>query len=94
MTENLQQIVEDLAVRLGRPVLLGVSRKSFIGKLLGAKPGELLPATLACECLAVQAGIQMIRTHEVAASLQAIRMTEAILTEQKQNVAHRSATLA
>ena len=79
---------------LGRPVLLGVSRKSFIGKLLGAQPGERLPATLACECLAVLAGTQMIRTHEVAASLQAIRMTEAILTEQNENVAPGSEPLA
>jgi len=79
---------------LGRPVLLGVSRKSFIGKLLGAQPGQRLPATLACECLAVQAGIQMIRTHEVAASLQAIRMAEAILIEQKENVAPGSEPLA
>ena len=79
---------------LGRPVLLGVSRKSFIGKLLGAQPGQRLPATLACECLAVLAGIQMIRTHEVAASLQAIRMAEAILTEQKENVAPGSEPLA
>ena len=79
---------------LGRPVLLGVSRKSFIGKLLGVQPGQRLPATLACECLAVLAGIQMIRTHEVAASLQAIRMAEAILTEKKENVAPGSEPLA
>ena len=68
---------------LDRPVLLGVSRKSFIGKLLGAQLGQRLPATLACECLAVEAGVQMIRTHEVAATVQAIRMTEALLLERK-----------
>ncbi len=79
---------------LGRPVLLGVSRKSFIGKLLGTQPGQRLPATLACECLAVLAGIQMIRTHEVAATLQAIRMVEAILAERKTNVALGSESLA
>ncbi len=79
---------------LGRPVLLGVSRKSFIGKLLGTQPGQRLPATLACECLAVEAGVQLIRTHEVAASLQAIRMAETILAERKENVAHGSEPLA
>ena len=79
---------------LGRPVLLGVSRKSFMGKLLGTQPGQRLPATLACECHAVQAEIQMLRTHEVAATLQAIRMLEAILTERKENVAHDSKPLA
>ncbi|TMP98331.1 MAG: dihydropteroate synthase [Verrucomicrobia bacterium] len=64
---------------LNRPVLLGVSRKSFIGKLLGAEVAERLPAALACACLAVRAGARMIRTHDVAQTLQALRMAEAIL---------------
>ena len=46
---------------LERPVLLGVSRKSFIGKLLGVEVPARLPAALACACLAVEAGAQMIR---------------------------------
>src|SRR6266404_7760733 len=50
--------------RLERPVLLGVSRKSFIGKLLGAEVSARLPAALACACLAAQAGAQMVRTHD------------------------------
>ena len=61
-----------------RPMLLGVSRKSFISQLLGAKVTERLPASLACECWARQAGVQMIRTHEVAATRQAIRLTETL----------------
>jgi dihydropteroate synthase len=68
---------------LARPVLLGVSRKSFIGKLLGMEPSARLPGALACACLAVEAGVQMIRAHEAAATVQAIRMTEAILARQK-----------
>ena len=44
-----------------RPLLLGVSRKSFIGKLLGAEVNERLPASLACATLAVEAGVQIIR---------------------------------
>jgi dihydropteroate synthase len=62
-----------------RPLLLGVSRKSFIEKLTGAKLNERLPASLACATLAVAAGGQIIRTHDVAATVQALRMTEAIL---------------
>jgi dihydropteroate synthase len=62
-----------------RPLLLGASRKSFIGKLLGAEPGARLAASLACACLAVEAGVQIIRAHDVAETVQAIRMTEAIL---------------
>jgi dihydropteroate synthase len=68
---------------LERPVLLGVSRKSFIGKLLGAELAARLPGALACACLAVAAGVQIIRAHDVAETVQAIRMTEAILAKQR-----------
>jgi dihydropteroate synthase len=69
--------------KLECPVLLGVSRKSFIGKLLGADVGERLAGSLACACWAVQAGVQIIRTHDVTETVQAVRMTEAILAQQK-----------
>ena len=65
------------------PILFGVSRKSFIGKLLGAEVNERLPAALACACLAVKTGAQMVRTHDVAPTLQAVRMTEAILARSE-----------
>jgi dihydropteroate synthase len=68
---------------LQRPLLLGVSRKSFIGKLLGADVAGRLPASLACACLAVEAGVQIIRTHDVAETVQAVRMTEAVLARTK-----------
>ena len=67
---------------LGCPLLLGVSRKSFIGKLLGAGVGARLPGALACACQAVAAGAHIIRAHDVAETVQAIRMTEAILSKQ------------
>ncbi|MEI9959610.1 MAG: dihydropteroate synthase [Limisphaerales bacterium] len=69
--------------KLERPLLLGVSRKSFIGKLLGAEVDERLPASLACASLAVADGVQIIRTHDVAETVQAVRMTEAILGQVK-----------
>ncbi len=62
-----------------RPLLLGVSRKSFINQLFGAKAAERLPASLACACWAAQHGAQIIRTHDVAATRQAVRMTEILL---------------
>ena len=62
-----------------RPLLLGVSRKSFIEKLTGAKLNERLPASLACATLAVQSGVHIIRAHDVVETVQAVRMTEAIL---------------
>ncbi len=69
--------------KLRRPLLLGVSRKSFIGKLLGAEVNERLPASLVCATLAVEAGVQIIRTHDVAETVQAVRMTEALLARKK-----------
>jgi dihydropteroate synthase len=61
-----------------RPLLLGASRKSFMGQLLGAKVTERLAASVACACWAVAGGVQIIRAHDVAATRQAVRMTEAL----------------
>ena len=70
---------------LGRPLLLGVSRKSFLGKLLGAEVAHRLPGSLACTAWAVGQGGQMFRTHDVAATVQTLRMTEAILARRTDN---------
>ncbi len=67
----------------GRPLLVGASRKSFIGKLLGSETADRLPASLACACLAVAAGAQIIRAHDVVETVQAIRLTEAWLACKK-----------
>ena len=69
--------------KLRRPLLLGVSRKSFIGKLLGATLNERLPASLACATLAVADGVQIIRAHDVAETVQAVRLVEASLARKK-----------
>ena len=68
--------------KLARPLLLGASRKSFIGKLLEAEVNERLPASLACATLAVADGVQIIRTHDVAETAQAVRLTEALLARK------------
>jgi len=67
--------------KLSRPLLLGVSRKSFLEKISGATLNERLPASLACATLAIESGVQIIRTHDVRATLQAVRMTEAVLSQ-------------
>jgi dihydropteroate synthase len=69
--------------KLKRPLLLGVSRKSFLGHLTGAEMEARLPAALACSCRAVEAGVQIIRTHDVMETLPAVRMTEAIFARKK-----------
>jgi dihydropteroate synthase len=64
---------------LGHPLLIGVSRKSFIAKLSGAgKPEDRLSGSLAATAVAVFNGAAMIRTHDVAATRDAIRIAEAI----------------
>jgi dihydropteroate synthase len=74
----------DRFAHLDRPVLLGVSRKSFLGKISGLEPEQRLAPGLACACLAVAAGVQLIRTHDVAETVQAVRMTEAIIAQREE----------
>jgi len=63
---------------LNRPLLLGVSRKSFIGQLTGAAASDRLPGSLAATLSAVADGVQMIRTHDVAATRQALQVAAAL----------------
>ncbi|HET9598772.1 MAG TPA: dihydropteroate synthase [Anaeromyxobacteraceae bacterium] len=64
--------------RLGRPLLVGPSRKSFIGKVTGAEVGDRLPGTLAAVAACVLAGVEFVRVHDVAAARQAARVAAAI----------------
>jgi dihydropteroate synthase len=63
---------------LGRPLLVGPSRKSFIGKVTGAEVGERLPGTLAAVTACVLAGVELLRVHDVAAVRQAARVAAAL----------------
>jgi len=64
---------------LGAPLLVGVSRKSLIGRVLGRAPGERLYGGLGLAALAVSLGARIIRTHDVGPTLDAIRMVSAVL---------------
>ncbi|MDE2296222.1 MAG: dihydropteroate synthase [Gammaproteobacteria bacterium] len=64
---------------LGSPVLVGVSRKSFIGRVLGREVGERLYGGLGLAALTVAGGARIVRTHDVAPTLDAIRMVDAVL---------------
>ena len=66
---------------LGRPILLGVSRKSFIGRLFGAEPDDRLGASLACALWAAGSGAGVFRVHDVAETVQALRMREILNQE-------------
>ena len=64
---------------LGSPLLVGVSRKSFIGRVLGRQLAQRLHGGLGLASLAVTMGARIIRTHDVAATHDAIRMVSAVL---------------
>lgn len=65
--------------RLHRPLLLGVSRKSFIPKVSGeSDDADRLAGSLACASWGAHQGVNIVRTHDVAATRQALRLTEAI----------------
>lgn len=67
-------------VRLGRPLVLGVSRKSVLGAVTGTGTSDRTPAGLACAVWAALQGGSVIRTHDVAPTVQALVMTAAIDT--------------
>jgi dihydropteroate synthase len=70
--------------QLERPLLVGASRKSFIGKLLGVDLHRRLPGSIAAACWASWHGAQILRVHDVAETVQAVRMCEAIARAQSQ----------
>jgi dihydropteroate synthase len=63
---------------LGCPILLGPSRKSFIGKVLDLPPEERLEGTAAVVALSVLRGAHLIRVHDVRQMVRVVRMVEAI----------------
>ena len=64
---------------LGCPLLVGVSRKSFIGRLTGrSDAADRLPGSLAATAVAVYNGAAIIRTHDVAETRDAVRVAEAL----------------
>lgn len=67
--------------RIGVPVLIGTSRKSFIGRVLDRDVDRRLPGTLATVTASIMNGAHIVRVHDVAAARDAARMTDAILTE-------------
>ena len=64
--------------RVGCPILIGASRKSFIGTILDLPVAERLEAGLAVASYAVAQGAHIIRTHDVVATTRAVRMMDAL----------------
>jgi dihydropteroate synthase len=79
--EHNLAILRDLgALRaLGRPILLGTSRKSTLGKVLDLPADERLEATLATTALGIAHGADVVRVHDVRPNVRVARMTDAIV---------------
>ena len=84
LEHNLQLLAHmESFTNAGRPLLLGISRKSFLGKLSGDTGTERLSAALACTALTRAMGVQMFRTHDVAETVQASRATDAMMAHKQ-----------
>ncbi|WP_188862858.1 dihydropteroate synthase [Marinobacterium nitratireducens] len=71
---------------LGLPLLVGTSRKTMVGQVLDRPVDQRLHGSLATAVIAVGKGARIIRVHDVAATVDAVRMTEAVLREAKGDV--------
>ena len=63
---------------LDAPLLVGLSRKSMITRLLGIEPGDALPATTALNLVAVRNGASILRVHDVKEAMQAVELAKAM----------------
>jgi len=70
---NLRQLTT-----LGRPLLAGLSRKSTLGELTGKPVDERVPASVAAAVIAVMNGADIVRVHDVAATVDAMRIARAV----------------
>jgi dihydropteroate synthase len=77
---NLALLADLDAIRvLGRPILLGTSRKSTLGRILDLPADQRVEATVATTALAVAAGVDVVRVHDVRENVRAARVADAIL---------------
>lgn len=78
--EHNLALLRDLSAleALGRPILVGPSRKTFVGKILGIGPEDRLEGSLAAAVAAVLAGANMIRMHDVREARRAIAIADAL----------------
>ncbi len=68
---------------LGRPIVFGSSRKSFIGKLTGASVDERLGGTIASNVIAYANGAEVVRVHDVGPLREALTVAESILSREQ-----------
>jgi dihydropteroate synthase len=82
VAQNVELIARlDRLARLDRPVLVGTSRKSFLGRLTGRDTSDRLAGSLASITAAVLGGAHVVRVHDVAPSVDAVRVADAVLDQ-------------
>jgi dihydropteroate synthase len=64
---------------LGRPIVIGASRKNFIGAITGREVGDRLGGSIATNVLGLANGAEVLRVHDVAETIQAVRVAERII---------------
>ncbi len=74
LLQGLPQLLE-----LGRPLLVGLSRKSILGQLVGADLDQRLHASLAASVISVMKGARIVRVHDVKATVDALKLVTALL---------------
>jgi len=81
LLEHNLHLLKELEVfkQSGCPVLVGLSRKSMIDKILDLPVGQRLPGSLALAVMAIERGASIIRVHDVAETVQVVKITEAVL---------------
>ena len=84
LDHNLEVIarLRELKV-LGKPIVIGVSRKSFIGKITGLPTDERLEGSITAAVLAIGAGADIVRVHDVGETVRALRVAAAIASATK-----------
>ena len=84
-TAENKEIIHRLAEikRLGYPILLGTSRKSFLGEILDLPPKERIEGTVATTVMGIMQGVDIFRVHDIPENLQAAKVADAIYRKQE-----------
>ena len=85
LAHNLNLLRDLEAIRVDDlPILVGLSRKRMIGDLTGRGPDQRLIGSVAGALLAVQRGADIVRVHDVAATVDALKMLAAVAADNRQ----------
>jgi dihydropteroate synthase len=87
LLDRLRELTE-----LGRPIVLGTSRKSFLGRITGRETAERMPATLATVVMGLERGAEVFRVHDVAPARDALAVAAATLARPWPRTTPRTTT--